>query len=106
MFSTKLKTKLPLYLGDFAVKAGLPLTFAKQFVLAALTAPNTVGSVPGVTPAVLEAAVMAKRWAYADSLVYVWYVSICFGVLSIIACCFLGNVRPYLTHRIAVELAH
>jgi len=47
---------------------------------------------------------MASRWAYADSLAYVWYVSIAFGAISIIACCFLGNVRPYLTHRVAVEL--
>jgi hypothetical protein len=86
------------------VAAGLPLASAEEFVISYLTAPNSVSLVPGVTPAVIRAAEIGSRWAYSDSLAYVWYVSIAFGVLSTIACLFLGNVRPYLTHRIAVEL--
>jgi hypothetical protein len=104
VFANKLNTKLPLLIGEFAVEAGLPLTSAEQFVVAILTAPNSVGLVPGVTPAVIQAAEMGSRWAYSESLADVWYVSIAFGVVSIIACLFLGNIRPYLTHRIAVEL--
>lgn len=104
VFANKLNAKLPLLIGEFAVEAGLPLTSAEQFVVAILTAPNSVSLVPGVTPAVIEAAQMGSKWAYSESLAYVWYVSIAFGVVSIIACLFLGNIRPYLTHRIAVEL--
>jgi hypothetical protein len=104
VFANKLHAKLPLLIGEFAVQAGLPLTSAKQFVVAILTAPKSVDLVPGVTPAIIQAAEMGSRWAYAESLAYVWYVSITFGVMSIIACLFLGNIRPYLTHRIAVEL--
>lgn len=106
VFVNKLTTKLPVYIGTFAVEAGLPVTSAQDFVIAVLTAPATIANVTGVTPAVLQAATMASRWAFADSLAMVWYVSIIFGVMSIVACCFLGNVRPYLTHRVAVELAH
>lgn len=105
VFVNKLTGKLPLYIGEFAVKAGLPVTSAPAFVEAVLLSPATVANVSGVTEAVLESAVMASRWAYGDSLAYVWYVSITFGVMSIVACCFMGNVRPYLTHRVAVELA-
>jgi hypothetical protein len=104
VFVNKLSSILPLRIGEFAVQAGLPLTSAKQFVVAILTAPKSVGLLPGVTPAIIQAAEMGSRWAYAESLAYVWYVSIVFGVLSIIACLFLGNVRPYLTNRIAAEL--
>jgi hypothetical protein len=66
---------------------------------------ETVATVEGVTPAVIAAAAKAAQRAHAASLEYVWYTSIAFGVLSIVACLFLGQVRPYLTHRIAVELA-
>lgn len=104
LFANKLNSKLPLLVGQAAVEAGLPLTSAEQFTVAFLTSPDSVSLVPGVTSAVIQAAEMGSRWAYSESLSYVWYVSIPFGVMSIIACLFLGNIRPYLTHRIAVEL--
>jgi len=104
VFATHLTTKLPLYVSDFAIAAGLPLSSAEAFVGALLKVPENLSNVPGVSETVMRAAEMGSRWAYADSLKYVWYVSICFGVLSCVACCFLGNVRPYLTYRVAVEL--
>lgn len=105
IFSNKLRAKLPEYIALAAIKAGLPLTSAKQFVLALLTDPKTIFTVAGITPEILAASSKAAQWAYSASLAYVWYTSIAFGVLSIVACLFLGQVRPYLTHRIAVELA-
>jgi hypothetical protein len=106
VFANKLTTQLPARIAEFAINAGLPLTSAESFVVTLLTDPAAIANVTGVTPAVIDAATIGTRWAYADALSFVWYVSIAFGALSIIACCFLGNVRPYLTHRIAVELAH
>jgi hypothetical protein len=105
VFANKLKTKLPEYVAMAAIESGLPVTSAQEFVLALLSAPKTVATVEGVTPAVIAAAAKAAQWAYAASLEYVWYTSIAFGVFSIVACLFLGQVRPYLTHRIAVGLA-
>jgi hypothetical protein len=84
---------------------GYSITSVKEFVTIVLVEGGVgLQNVAGVTPAVIEAATMASRWAYGDSLQYVWYTSIAFGALSCVACCFLGNVRPYLTHRVAVEL--
>ena len=60
----------------------------------------------GVTPAVVQAAVIGSRWAYAESLKYVWYTSIAFGGLSIIACVFMGDVSKYMTNRIAAKIGH
>jgi Fungal trichothecene efflux pump (TRI12) len=72
IFSEKLKARLPLYVAEYAVKAGLPLQDAKQFVVTFLTAPEKITSVPGITPQVLAAALKGSQWAYAESLKYVW----------------------------------
>ncbi|KAF2806812.1 putative major facilitator superfamily transporter [Mytilinidion resinicola] len=104
IFATKLNDKLPVYLATAAIKAGLPVSSSKEFVLALLTGPATVMDVKGVTPMVLEAAALASRWAYSDSLAYVWYTSIAFGVIACIASFFIGNVRLYLTQRVATQL--
>ena len=106
IFASKLKDKLPKYIAERAINAGLPMASVEEFVVAVLKAPKTVAEISGVTPAVVEAASLATRWAYSDSLKYVWYTSTPFGVLACVACLFLGNVRPYLTRRIAVELSH
>jgi hypothetical protein len=105
IFATKLKERLAPYIGEYAVKAGLPLTSATDFVVAYLTAPTTLSSIEGVTPAILEAAAIGSRWAYSDSLKYVWYVSVPFGTLACIGCCFLPNIKKYMTHRVAVDIA-
>jgi hypothetical protein len=39
-------------------------------------------------------------------LSFVWYTSIAFGVVSIIAAAFLGNNRKYLTNRVAAKIGH
>jgi len=105
VFVNKLAKKLPVYLADYAIAAGLPITSAVDYVTAVVEAPSMLAQVPGVTPAIIETASLASRWAYCESLKYVWFVSIAFGVMACIACAFLGNIRPYLTHRIAVELS-
>jgi hypothetical protein len=104
IFANKLKSKLPPIVAAAVVKAGLPLTSVYSFIGTLVTNPKMLSEVPGVTPAVIEAATIATRWAYSESLKYVWYTSITFGVLSVLGYLFLGQVRPYLTHRIAIEL--
>lgn len=45
---------------------------------------------------------MARQWAFADALKYVWYTTIPFGIISFIACLFLPNIKKYMTNRVAV----
>ncbi len=40
--------------------------------------------------------VVAGRMAFAASYKYVYYVSIAFGVVSIVAACFLGDISRYM----------
>lgn len=106
IFYHKLETQLPIEVGQAAIQAGLPIASAKSFVGAFLLDPAAVATIPGVTPAVLEAATIGVRWAYAYALKYVWFTSIAFGVCAIIACLFLGNVKKYMTNRIAAQIVH
>ncbi|KIW16893.1 hypothetical protein PV08_04083 [Exophiala spinifera] len=106
IFYQKLVHHLPLAVAEAAIKAGLPITSAKQFVETFLLNPAAIGTVPGVTPAVLEAAAIGSRWGYAYALKYVWYTSIPFGICAIIACLFIGNTEKYMTNRIAAQIGH
>jgi hypothetical protein len=82
----------------------LPLKEAEEFVVTYLTAPTKLASVPGVNAAVLEGAVIGTRWAYSESLKWVWISSIPFGVCAIIACLFIGDIGKYMTNRVAAKL--
>jgi hypothetical protein len=104
VFIEKLTPSLPKYVAEYALEAGLPTAEAELFVATILTVPANVTQIPGVTPAVIEAATIGSRWAYAGALKYVWYISLVFGVCSILASCFLQNMRKYMTNRIAAKV--
>lgn len=103
VFINKLLAQLPIYVATYAIEAGLPLTSAEEFVTLFLTDPAELvkSSIPGLTPEVVQAGILGSQFAYADSLKYVWYTSIAFGALSIVACLFLGDISKYMTNRIA-----
>jgi hypothetical protein len=74
IFATKLTENLPKYVAQYAIAAGLPLTSAEAFVGLFLTTPEELAStsIPGVTPEVVAGATIGTRWAYSESLKYVW----------------------------------
>jgi hypothetical protein len=72
IFANKLRVKLPMYVAEYALMAGLPVTDVKAFVVAFLTAPEELGQVPGVNQLVIAGATKGVQWAYAESLKYVW----------------------------------
>lgn len=104
IFATKLEQQLPTYVAEYAIKAGLPVASAERFVLTFLTAPTEVGSIDGVTPAVMAGAMKGTQWAYSQSLKYIWFTSIAFGGMAIICCLLLPSTRKYATNRVAVQI--
>lgn len=74
IFATKLEQNLPAYVAEYAIKAGLPITSATQFVTLYLTDPEALAEaqIPGVTPVVLQGALKGSQWAFSQSLKYVW----------------------------------
>ncbi|KAK0111563.1 hypothetical protein ONS95_001914 [Cadophora gregata] len=104
IFSEKLTKALPTYVAGAVAKAGLPEADIMTFVGTFLTDPTSIMSVPGASPAIVAAATRASQEAYSYALKYVWYTSIAFGVVAIVAACFLGNNRKYLTDRVAAKI--
>jgi MFS family permease len=104
IFANKLTVNLPTYVAEYAVSAGLPIADAEYFVYTFLTAPENIAQVPGITPAVIAAAAKGVQWAYAESLKYVWYTSIAFGVLATVCALLLPNTARFQTNRVAIAL--
>lgn len=61
---------------------------------------------PGIkgVPGAYELVVAAGQLAYAEAYKYVYYVSIAFGAVSIIAACFLGDISKYMDDHVAVVM--
>jgi hypothetical protein len=74
IFAGKLTTNLPKYTAQYAIQAGLPMESVEAFVGLFLTVPEELATtnIVGVTPAVIQGATIGTRWAYSESLKYVW----------------------------------
>jgi len=84
----------------------LPLESVEAFVGLFLTEPEKLAEagIPGVTPQVIESATIGTRWAYSESLKYVWFTSIAFGSIAIICTLLLPSTKKYQTNRVAVRI--
>ncbi|KAL2830231.1 fungal trichothecene efflux pump [Aspergillus cavernicola] len=62
--------------------------------------------IPGIegNEVAYEAVVKAGQIAYAESYKWVYYASIGFGGVSIVAACFLGNIGDYMDDHVAVVM--
>lgn len=87
------------------VKAGLPVTSVAS-LLAALGAGETaaITEIPGVTPSILQVAAATLHEAYAHSFKVVYFATIAFGALSLIACCFVPDIGAKMSGDIIRRL--
>jgi len=62
--------------------------------------------IPGIkgNDTAYEMVVLAGQEAYAASYKYVYYTSIAFGSVSILAACFLGDIGQYMDDHVAVVI--
>ncbi|KAI1623427.1 major facilitator superfamily domain-containing protein [Exophiala viscosa] len=99
--NTKLDTNLPNDIGKAALKAGLPTTSLKAFITA-LAGGDTAAlpTIPGVTPAIIGAGVVALKQAFADSIRVVYIIAAPFGALACIMCLFLGDLRKTMNYQV------
>ncbi|OJJ43101.1 hypothetical protein ASPZODRAFT_74978 [Penicilliopsis zonata CBS 506.65] len=63
-------------------------------------------AIPGIAgnPAAYEAVLKAGQIAFAEGYKWVYYASIGFGCVSIIAACFLGDIEKYMDDHVAVVM--
>ena len=100
-FSTRLGTDLPAYVAKAALQAGLPAKSLKPFI-GALADNDTaaLAKIPGVTPAIIGAGVVALKQAFADSIRVVYEIAAPFGALACLACLFLGDLRKTMNYHV------
>ncbi|KAE8415874.1 fungal trichothecene efflux pump [Aspergillus pseudocaelatus] len=62
--------------------------------------------IPGIAgnDTAYQAVVVAGQMAYSESYKWVYYASIAFGGVSILAACFLGNIGDYMDDHVAVVI--
>ncbi|KAL3481710.1 major facilitator superfamily domain-containing protein [Aspergillus californicus] len=104
IFTNKFKKNILHYLTWFTVQAGLAPDKVAEFVELFIQAPDQAALLEGVTSQILDAAEQGSRWAYSESLKYVWFASIGFGCCAIIVCIFIGNISHLLTDRVAAKI--
>ncbi|GFF56226.1 uncharacterized transporter C3H1.06c [Aspergillus udagawae] len=90
---TKFNITNPAYIGEAIELTGASLLEELK------TIPGIAGS-----ETAYNAVVAAGQLAYAESYKWVYYVSIAFGGVSILAACFLGSISQYMDDHVAVVM--
>jgi hypothetical protein len=102
VLDNKLTIYLPEYVAPAATSAGLP-----ESSLPSLFAGITAGSftkVPGITPEIIAVVTKQVTRAYISSFKVVFYVTVPFSVILILAACFVPNMEKFLGNNVAKRL--
>lgn len=82
-----------------------PKLIAEAIGLTGASLTDALRLIPGLeSEAAWNMVIEAGKLAYAESYKYVYYVSIAFGGVSIIAACFLGDIEQYMDDHVAVVI--
>lgn len=81
-------------------------TIEEVIVLTGAALLDEIKQIPGIAgnEMLYDAIVKAGQIAYAESYKYVYYASIAFGSVSIIAALFLGDISKYMDDHVAVVM--
>jgi len=79
-------------------------TLIPATINAAVGVPDAFAAVPGIIPAVEEAALQAFRHVYGRAFRMVFFSTIPFGVMAIIFACFIRDPSVYLTNHTAIHM--
>ena len=113
IYAAALNMRLDMYVPDYvapaALRAGLPKTSLAMFVKAlAGDDAAALAKIPGVTPTVIQAGVVALKQALADGIRVIFIIAAPFGALACIACFFVADFKPSMTYHVdaPVEVLH
>lgn len=102
------KEQIPKRLAEVAAANSMPADSLSILIPAtmenALGIPDAFDTVPGITPEIQAMAASAFKEAYAFAFRRVFYASIPFGILAIVAACFITDPSKYLTNHTAVKM--
>jgi hypothetical protein len=99
--NNRLGKYIPSYVGEAAVRAGLPVTSVPAFV-GALASQNVTAlpHVPGVTPVIISAGVGALKHAFADGIRAVFMIAAPFGAAACVSCFLLGDMKSVMNYHV------
>ncbi|KAK1054192.1 hypothetical protein LTR74_016011 [Friedmanniomyces endolithicus] len=97
----RLEPKIISYVSKAAVSHGLPVTSVKGFVEAIVAKDSeALAQLAGVTPAIIQAGIVAVKQASADSIRIVFIIAAPFGVLACLLCFLLADQSNAMTYRV------
>ena len=109
IFSPRVKSRLPAYVAQAVIVAGLPQSSVPAFV-GDIALGNIAGlsSIPGATPAIIIAGIAAYKQAFVDSARIIYIIAASFGALAVLLCVFMGRMRDRMDYRVdaPVEVLH
>ncbi|KAM0817259.1 putative Major facilitator superfamily (MFS) profile domain-containing protein [Seiridium cardinale] len=96
------------YIGGTLVQANITdvTTITEVIQLTTASMIDVIAEVPGIAgnEVLYEAVVKAGQLAYAESYKYVYYCSIAFGGVSILASLFMGDISKFMDDHVAVVM--
>lgn len=93
--------KLPKHVAAAAIAAGLPPQYVTEFVGDLLSENSTaLESIPGVTPAIIQAGAGGVLQGLADSFRLVYIIAAPFGVLACVLAYFLDDLTKLMNYRV------
>ncbi|KAJ5365236.1 hypothetical protein N7517_008122 [Penicillium concentricum] len=99
--NSRLEKYIPAYTAQAALEVGLPEFSLAEFIKA-LTSQDTAAlqKVTGVSSHIIAAGVTALEQAYADGIRIVFIIAAPFGVVAIISCVFLGDLKSIMNYGV------
>lgn len=108
MFVSKFTPASIKYIGAVLEQANVTSmeTLVEAVTLTSDSLIDRIADLPGIAgnQALYEAVVKAGQIAYAESYKYVYYSSIAFGAVSIVAALFLGDISKFMDDHVAVVM--
>ena len=106
VFANKLVPEMIRVLGAACYRVGITdsHTIAEIVELTTASMIDVIPKLPGVTPEAAAEIIAAGQVAYANVYPWVYYCSVAFGSLAIIASVFLEDISKFIDDRVAVVL--
>ncbi|KIH87497.1 siderophore iron transporter [Sporothrix brasiliensis 5110] len=106
ILSNRFAVNFPKDVSEAALNAGLPeSSLAATFAALTNGTAAALDAVPGMTPAIEAAVAQGTKTAWASTFTTVYYSSLAFTGVAVIAACFSSDIDKYMTSYVSRRIA-